>query len=334
MRSKESDCFSMADSLMSALICPDCRGTIHVGGGKLTCISCQRVFRIDHEIPVLLPKEIEGDLTDSIQHFQDSWKKTFFPPYDVSFAIYDETIWGKSVSVVRDVVEEGQSQGHLVADFGSGGGTLLWNLAKVMPRRVLVGIDNSFEACCQAKHLLDVPAVLNADISKIPLRDHSVDMGFSTMTIEHCEEHRFLEEIRRCLKPDGYLLVSSVLREDGARYFYKNKSGVAVLEPTHVKEYTSCEEFLQLLEQHSLRPIFSRVSKIKFPALDPLFKLLYRVCPVSYTGRLPNTNCGAFLRKRLRIPIPGFSAIEVIAQKKDGVRVRQAAQEDGDCTNT
>jgi ubiquinone/menaquinone biosynthesis C-methylase UbiE len=91
----------------------------------------------------------------------------------------------------------------------------------------------------------------------IPLPDRSVDVVVSFETIEHHAEHeRMLREIRRVLRPEGLLLISS---PDKAEYSdrprYRN--------PFHVKELYQ-EEFRALLAAHfrHVRLLGQRVTRV------------------------------------------------------------------------
>jgi GT2 family glycosyltransferase/SAM-dependent methyltransferase/glycosyltransferase involved in cell wall biosynthesis len=77
----------------------------------------------------------------------------------------------------------------------------------------------------------------------VPLPDRSVDVVVSFETIEHFyEQERFLTEIRRVLRPEGVLIVSSPNRD-----IYSPPSGPS--NPYHVRELTR-DEFVRLLSDH------------------------------------------------------------------------------------
>jgi SAM-dependent methyltransferase len=77
----------------------------------------------------------------------------------------------------------------------------------------------------------------------IPMPDESVDVVTSFETIEHHDRHgEMLREIRRVLRPDGHLIISSPNRP-----IYSERSGFS--NPFHVKEL-DYEEFVDLLKQH------------------------------------------------------------------------------------
>lgn len=78
----------------------------------------------------------------------------------------------------------------------------------------VTGIDISNEAVTYAKehYKRDNLKYICASIENIPLEDHSIDVIVSFETIEHVNadlQEKFLQEIKRVLKPDGILIMSS-----------------------------------------------------------------------------------------------------------------------------
>ena len=137
-------------------------------------------------------------------------------------------------------------ESELVADYGSGGGTLLYNLGKFGNARV-IGIEKAESAIVQSKSLNPQLDVIRGDILNTPFKGESIDFIFSTMTIEHVDDKKFSEEVFRALRPGGYFFVTSVIKSKNAWYFYKNTAGETVLEPSHLKEYKSIQEFKNIL---------------------------------------------------------------------------------------
>ena len=95
---------------------------------------------------------------------------------------------------------------------GEGYGTAL--LAQVA--HSVVGVDISAEAVAHAAEAYRGPnfRFLEGDARCLPLADASVDAVVSFETIEHLWEHnQFLAEVRRVLRPGGWLIVSSPERD-------------------------------------------------------------------------------------------------------------------------
>ncbi|BFI96987.1 MAG: hypothetical protein RSP_24970 [Rhodanobacter sp.] len=79
--------------------------------------------------------------------------------------------------------------------------------------RSVTGVDISDEAVLHARaQYRDIPGLefLRGDAARIPLSDDSVDVVISFETIEHHDRHsEMVSEIRRVLRPDGILVISS-----------------------------------------------------------------------------------------------------------------------------
>lgn len=229
-----------------------------------------------------------------------------FSPKDIRFVIYDAEIW-KACKVFL-------KKSKIVADFGSGGGTLLYNVAKITDAK-LIGIEQAESAIAISKKLIPRYEARQEDVLKTSLKNESIGFVLSTMTIEHVDENKFVSEIYRTLKPGGYFLVTSIMKNNFAWYFYKNARGVRVLEPTHLKEYRSIQELEKLLESFKFTIIKSTATRIKFPLIDPLLKTISRIAKSDlFCGFASNKPVETF-RLMTRIPVPGYFALEILAQK-------------------
>jgi ubiquinone/menaquinone biosynthesis C-methylase UbiE len=130
-----------------------------------------------------------------------------------------------------------------VLDLASGegyGSNLLATVAKKV-----VGIDISNEAIAHAKdkYNRDNLEFIVGSVEKIPVESNSVDVFVSFETIEHHDKHEeMMLEIKRVLKKDGILIISS---PDKLNYSEKTNQE----NPYHVKElYTN--EFQELVSKY------------------------------------------------------------------------------------
>lgn len=240
-------------------------------------------------------------------HFDKQYTQdAFFVPRDIRFVIYNRDIW----DFFKTILEKSQR----IADFGAGGGTLLFNVAAVTEAE-LIAVEFSDSALQQLKKVVPRAVIYKEDVVKTTLTDGCLDTVLSVMTIEHVDDHALLREIQRVLKTGGYALITTVLKGPRAWYFYRGADGSPRLEPTHLREYASQGEFAGLLESHNFRIIKSTATKIKFPLLDPIFKPIFRLTRSNFWHNLPASRLFEALRKFLRVPIPGYYALEVVAQK-------------------
>jgi 2-polyprenyl-3-methyl-5-hydroxy-6-metoxy-1,4-benzoquinol methylase len=104
------------------------------------------------------------------------------------------------------------------------------------------GVDLSAEAVAhaQATYQAENLQFLVGSCTEIPLSDNSIDVAISFETIEHLSEHdRMMQELRRVLRPNGVLIISSPDKRaySDERDFHN---------PYHLRELY-VEEFLELL---------------------------------------------------------------------------------------
>lgn len=106
-----------------------------------------------------------------------------------------------------------------------------------------VDIDEETIERAQIKYKRDNLKFLKGSTSQIPLQDNSVDVIISYETIEHHDEHeQMLIEIKRVLRPEGFLLISSP-----DKYFYSDIRKYN--NPFHVKELYK-DEFVNLISNN------------------------------------------------------------------------------------
>src|SRR5213076_2544358 len=121
-------------------------------------------------------------------------------------------------------------EGKSVLDIASGegyGAALLASKAQSV-----TGVDIDPQTVMHAKHTYCNPKLtfMVGSCDDIPLPDGSFDVVTSFETIEHHDKHEeMLDEIKRVLKPDGVLIISSP-----NRLTYSDEPGYK--NPFHVKE--------------------------------------------------------------------------------------------------
>ncbi len=227
---------------------------------------------------------------------------------DISFVLSKKT-WQMAVPIVQ--------RAKTILDIGCGVGTLLYNIEKeCRPTTRIVGLTRNEKHCQYAKMFVPNATLICGEALKSPFKDSTIPLIFSTMLIEHVDEQLFIKEIRRILRKNGALILSTVLKKRWAYYFYKNEKGERVLAPDHLNEYTSPEELINLLNKHGLVTKKYHIVPIKFSPIDFLFHSIYRLTKNKLISNLSKKKIVTLLRKITRIPIPGFFTIEVIALKK------------------
>jgi SAM-dependent methyltransferase len=237
------------------------------------------------------------------EYFKNQYGKQHGTPKHIRFVIYDDKMWRLCLKHIK--------ASNWVADYGSGGGTLLYNVAQFSNARLL-GVEWVALPAIRSKALIPKLNVVRGNIMETPLKNECIDFAFSTMVIEHVDDKNFTEEVYRTLKPGGYFFVTSVIKAKNAWYFYKNTAGETVLDPSHLKEYKSIQEFEKVFDSIGFTIIESSASRIRYPVLDPLLKWLVKLTGMQ---NLLEWKVVEFLRLLTQIPIPGYFAGEVLAKK-------------------
>ncbi len=125
------------------------------------------------------------------------------PEYHTGTTIYGE-------HMVRYEGVRGIVKGKIVLDIASGSGYGTQLLAKEAKK--IYGVDVSSDSIAYAEENYGGSNIeyIVGDGEKIPLKDGSVDVVISFETIEHIKDYkRFMSEVRRILKKDGLLVLST-----------------------------------------------------------------------------------------------------------------------------
>jgi len=241
---------------------------------------------------------------NSQKHFNNNYdERAFYPPTEIKFSVYSKSIWKKFLEQV--------SVDDKVADFGCGGGTVLCCLEKNNFKN-LYGVD-----FCNVipEGFLKNTNFVESDVLKTPFENDYLDAVVSTMVIEHVDDIAFSKELYRVLKKDGVALITSVLKGKNAWYFYKNDKGERVIEPTHLREYQSEEEFEKIF-QDNFEIIKIDSPRLMYPILDPFFRALLKIFKSKRLQDAPTRNRFLAKFRSFRIPIPGYYSVEILLRKK------------------
>jgi SAM-dependent methyltransferase len=104
------------------------------------------------------------------------------------------------------------ARGKVVLDIACGEGYGSAALKRAGAAKV-IGVDLSEEACAHVRSKYDIETRVG-DAEAIPLDDSSVDLVVSFETIEHVgKPARFLDEIKRVLRPNGIVVISTPNRD-------------------------------------------------------------------------------------------------------------------------
>ena len=93
-------------------------------------------------------------------------------------------------------------------DIGCADGTTTRQLQKILPDARIVGVDYYKKAIDFAKKKKSKIKFVHADVHDLPFANNSFDTVTAIETLEHLTiPERVLDEIRRVLKPRGYLII-------------------------------------------------------------------------------------------------------------------------------
>jgi len=206
-----------------------------------------------------------------------------------------------------------------IIDLGCGDGRLLYALhisGLLHNAKRVVGVDISKERIERMKKILPFAEAVVADVTDLKeIADSAFDIAISTQVIEHVSDDvKMLREVRRILKAGGYLYISTVVKKCAFWIYYEKGKGFK-LDPTHVREYKSEEEFLKLLSYNGFDILSWRTEDVRYPIIDLILRVLAMLKIVKLQ---PDFYLKHKLLRKLRIlklKVPGYKIIEVIALK-------------------
>ncbi len=165
-------------------------------------------------------------------------------------------------------------------DLGCGDGRLLFALYRkgiLTNFACVVGADISKERIERLRNELPfVKGIVSDALNVKELPDCFFDFIICSQLIEHVkDDHALVSEIRRLLKDGGLTYVSSVVRKWYGFYFYV-KNGSFRLDPTHVREYSSVDEFVELFEERDFEVINMVTRQVMYPLTDLVTRLFIK----------------------------------------------------------
>jgi 2-polyprenyl-6-hydroxyphenyl methylase/3-demethylubiquinone-9 3-methyltransferase len=198
-----------------------------------------------------------------------------------------------------------------VADLGCGDGPLFDALARrglISTAQPVYAVDLESARLERVGKRFPWIRTIVASAESVPeIPDGSLDAVISTMVMEHVpDEHAYLAEIRRLLRPGGRAYVTTVFKKPWAWYF-RSRDGEPVLDTSHLREYTDLAAFRELVESADVRIVALERRLLWFPLVDPL---LFRV-----GGRLASRPRLLRALRLPRVPIPGYYALKVVVER-------------------
>lgn len=135
--------------------------------------------------------------------------------FDAAAAVYDEhaVLQLEVAQRLLSRLDWLNVQPQTILDLGAGTGQPTARLMNTYPGARVIALDLSTAMLRQARkrgRWLKRPAVVCGNSQALPLADESVDMVFSSLSLQWCDRPELaFAEIRRVLRPDGVFLFSS-----------------------------------------------------------------------------------------------------------------------------
>jgi ubiquinone/menaquinone biosynthesis C-methylase UbiE len=204
-----------------------------------------------------------------------------------------------------------------IVDLGCGDGRFIYSLYKrglLNKAKRVVGVDISKERIDRLKEICPFTEGLVADVTNLKeLKNNSFDIAISSQVIEHVsDDKRMLKEVYRILKPKGYFYVSTVIKKWYGFWIYWN--GGFKLDPTHKREYSSEEEFINLLENNGFQVLEWRIERIRYPFIDLMLRFLIYANIIEPTSNFYVKHSHLEKLRKLKLGVIGYRTIEVLSQ--------------------
>ena len=206
-----------------------------------------------------------------------------------------------------------------IVDLGCGDGKLIFALYKkglLQNVGAVIGVDISEDRIKRlTKELSFVKGITSDALNVKYLPNSFADVVICSQVIEHVNDRLLLIEIKRLLTDGGIAYISSVIKKWYGAYFYFN-NGSFRLDPTHVREYSSMDEFVNLILKEGFDVIVINRQNMLFPLPDMIVRFFIKFGLIE-----PNVNFyhqHKFISKvrKLKVPIIGYQICEVLVSRK------------------
>jgi len=222
--------------------------------------------------------------------------------------------------LVQQILKDNElKENTYLIDIGCGDGVLLLAIVKngYLSGDKIVGFDISKTRLKKLKKSHPNINIVQGDACNLFIfKPHSFNIPISSQVIEHIHnQDAFLSGIYSLLRPCSYFYISSVIKGRNAFWIYRN-NGQIVLDPTHVHEFKSKDEFVSLLEKYGFLPITIQTYPVKFGLMDCIIRSLIIIGLKIENAEFffINHKWPSFINK-IKIPVPGYFIIEGIFRR-------------------
>jgi len=206
-----------------------------------------------------------------------------------------------------------------ILDLGCGDGRLLFALhRKGLLNNVneIVGVDISEKRIDRmTKKLPFVTGVVSDALNVKGYPSSSFDYIICSQLIEHVEDDDALVlEIKRLLKRGCLAYTSSVIKSWYGVYFYFS-NGSFRLDPSHIREYKSADEFVDLIASKGFEVISVDTRQVMFPLIDLVIRLFVKIGVMEADASFFQKHKLFSKVRKLRVPVVGYKRVEVLVKK-------------------
>jgi 2-polyprenyl-3-methyl-5-hydroxy-6-metoxy-1,4-benzoquinol methylase len=213
------------------------------------------------------------------------------------------------------------SKPESVVDLGCGDGALLISLylqKRINYAKEILAVDVSNVRLTRIKKVLPNINTLKLDLNKRLKLHKRYNLVINTQVIEHLKDDRkFLEDVALHTSKKGFLYISSVVKDKNAWWIYK-KNGKVTCDPTHLREYASKDEFINLIKKYGFSINEVKISDFRPSLLNGILRFIKAIGILSEDSirTIHSYSFIKYLNKLVSIKAPGYHIIEVLAQKE------------------
>ena len=184
------------------LACPDCGGAL---SGGLACAGCGRAWTAPDGIPLL--RDSADSRTETVRRFYEAAPFPGYPPND-SLGWLRLRAERSRFARLLDASIPGDAR---IAEIGCGTGQMSLYLARA--DRVIVALDLAraslrLGAEAAARYGTDKVLFVEADIGRLPLREQSLDLVYSSGVLHHTPDPRAaFAHVAKAVRPGGMIVI-------------------------------------------------------------------------------------------------------------------------------
>lgn len=187
-------------SELDILACPVCKGLIESEvTDKLVCRKCNLTYRIQNNIPVLLPEKISCG---------NKSRKVYLASLEIGYHLME-------LEIARDpknkyyIMPEFKDEHKIILDIGCGiGQTFTATNINADKNRLLIGLDPDLRAMEYGKKSFKNIRFIGGLADYLPFKNNSVDLVISRVSLPYSDLRISFSEIERVLKPGGEFWVT------------------------------------------------------------------------------------------------------------------------------